>query len=225
MIISDNAKEYTKHPEGEFVGVCVDIVDLGLEQTAYGMKPKVRIVFETEATMEKEINGVKVLVPCTISRKFTASLNEKAPLRAFLEAWRGRKFTGAEVKAFDTEQLIGAPAYLNVTWEWSQDGTKQYDNIMSCMKLPRGLEPLQASGNYQRVKDRQQQGQQNGQRQAPPRQAPPQANQQAQGYGQPAPQARRPQPVAAHAQRQAPPPPQDDEFDPAQYDDGDDLPF
>jgi len=216
MIISDNAKEYQKHPEGEFVGVCVDIVDLGLEQTAYGMKPKVRIVFESEATMEKEINGQMVLVPCTISRKFTASLNEKAPLRAFLEAWRGKKFTAGEAKAFDAEQLLGVPAYLNVTWEWSQDGQKQYDNIMSCMKLPRGLDAMQPSGNYKRVKDRPQQSQQaqgQGQRQAPPQRQP-----------QAAPQARRPQPVAAHAQRPAQA--EDlNEFPGALQDDADDLPF
>lgn len=211
MIISDNAKEYTKHPEGEFVGVCVDIVDLGLEQTAYGMKPKVRIVFETEATVEKEIGGQTVLVPATISRKFTASLNEKAPLRAFLEAWRGKKFTAQEVKGFDTEALLGAPAYLNITWEWSQDGTKQYDNIMSCMKLPRGLEAVAPSGNYQRVKDRPQQPQSN-QRQGQGQQRQPEQTQ--------APQARRPQPVAAHAQR----PPASD-MPPALQDDGDDLPF
>jgi hypothetical protein len=212
MILSDNAKEYQKHPEGEFVGVCVDIVDLGLEQTAYGMKPKVRIVFETEATVEKEINGQTVLVPATISRKFTASLNEKAPLRAFLEAWRGRKFTAGEAKAFDAEQLLGVPAYLNVNWEWSQDGTKQYDNIMSCMKLPRGLDAIGPSGNYQRVKDR-------------PVQAQPGARPQPSRPQPATPQARRPQPVAAHAQRQAPPAQDYTDLPGALQDDTDDLPF
>lgn len=201
MILTDNAKEYTKHPEGEFVAVCVDIVDLGLEDTLYGPKPKVRVVFETEATIEKEINGQRVLVPATISRKFTASLNEKAPLRAFLEAWRGRKFTAAEAKAFDAEQLLGAPAYLNVTWEWSKDGQKQYDNILTCGKLPRGLEAIRPSGHYKRVKDRPQQSQgQQGRQQAPAPEQPP----------------RRPQPVAAHA---APPMP------PALQDEDDELPF
>lgn len=209
---TDNAKEYQKHPEGEFVGICVDVVDLGLEQTAYGMKPKARIVFETEATVEKEINGQTVLVPMTISRKFTASLNEKAPLRAFLESWRGKKLTAAEARAFDPEQLIGVSAYINVTWEWSKDGQKQYDNIQTCMKLPRSLEKLNASGNYLRVKDRPQQGQQTQQRQAP-------AN---------APQNRRPQPMAAAAQRQAPPAPlPPDDFDDTGSDElgMDDLPF
>lgn len=217
MIISDNAKEYQKHPEGEYIGVCVDIVDLGLEQTQYGMKPKMRVVFETEATAEKEISGQTVLVPATISRKFTASLNEKAPLRAFLEAWRGRKFTASEAKAFDTEQLLGVPAYLNVTWEWSQDGQKQYDNILTCGKLPRGLEAIGASGNYMRVKDRPQQPQQGQGRQQPQRQAQP----------TPAPQGRRPQPVAAHAQRQAPPAQAEDfnDFPGALQDEEDDLPF
>jgi hypothetical protein len=221
MIWTDNAKEYTKHPEGQCTAVCVDIVDLGIEDTQYGPKPKVRVVFETEQMMEHEDGSVR---PMLVSRKFTASLNEKAPLRAFLDAWRGRKLTAAEAKAFDPEQLIGVSAYLNVTWEWSQDGQKQFDNIQSCVKLPRGLEVLAPSGQYTRVKDRPQPGQ-NGAQGRPP------AGAKGQGRTQPAPArsgAPAPRPIAQHAQRTDKAMTQPGEFRDfpgALQDEDDDLPF
>src|SRR5688572_1899141 len=111
LILRDSGKTFTPAPEGGHSAVCVDVVDLGIVKTEWKGKEKqvhkCRIVFEIGEQME---NGQ----PFTVSQQFTASLSEKANLRKFLEAWRGRPFTPEELAGFDTEQLIHAPAVVQV---------------------------------------------------------------------------------------------------------------
>jgi hypothetical protein len=140
---------FTPAPEGQYSAVCVDVVDLGIVETTWkGEKKeahKCRVVFEIDEQME---TGKRF----TVSQQFTASLNEKANLRKFLESWRGKPFTREELAGFDTEQLIGAPAVLQVVHN-ERDGTV-YANINSVMKLMKGVGRLQPAGDYVRVKDR-----------------------------------------------------------------------
>ena len=65
-------------------------------------------------------------MPLTVSRTFTVSLHEKANLRKFLSAWRGRDFTTEEAKAFDVSKLLGAYCMVNVTE--SETNGKTYSN-------------------------------------------------------------------------------------------------
>lgn len=143
---------FTPAPEGQHVAVCVDVVDLGIVKTEWKGEArtvhKCRIVFEIGETME---NGNRF----TVSQMFTASLGEKANLRKFLESWRGRAFTKEELAGFDTEQLIGAPAVVQVVH--AEKGDKTYANINSVMKLMKGLPKLSPSNDYIRVKDRKEQ--------------------------------------------------------------------
>ena len=233
MRVSDPSVIRPLHPEGGFLAALVDVVDLGLEQTGYGLKPKVRLVFETEHMVQVDVpdgRGGMVTVerPAIISRKFTASLHDQAPLRAFLTSWRGRAFSAQELRDFDLDALIGAPAYLTIVHQSARDGSgKTYDNIEGAAKLPRGTPPLVPSGAYVRVKDRPPQPNQPGQPNYPQRapQAPQPPRPQA-----PRPQAPRPQPVQAYQQpRHAPPPPAAPEdfedFPAALEDEDDDLPF
>ena len=137
-------------PAGQYNAVCVDVVDLGIVKTTWQGKEKevhkCRIVFELDAL--DETNGK----PLTISAYHTASLSEKANLRKFLEAWRGRAFTGDELKGFDTEVLIGVGALIQVVH--TTKGDKTYDNINSIMVPPRTMKWLEPSGKYVRVQDR-----------------------------------------------------------------------
>lgn len=149
LILKDSGTTFTPAPEGQHVAVCVDVVDLGIVETKWKEKTKqvhkCRLVFEIAEEME---NGKRF----TVSRQFTASLSEKANLRKFLESWRGRAFTKEELAGFDTEQLLGAPAVIQVVH--NDRGDKTYANIDTVMKLMKGLPRLAPSGAYVRVKDR-----------------------------------------------------------------------
>lgn len=147
-IIVSEGGTYTPHPEGQFRAVCVDVVEQHNVPTEFGPKNKVRLVFQTEELLA---DGR----PALASASFNASLNEKSRLRPFLEAWRGRKFTPAELKAFDLEALLGAGAVLQI--QHTEKGGKVYDNITSVMRLMKGMEPVEPKG-YTRRKDRPQDG-------------------------------------------------------------------
>jgi hypothetical protein len=136
-------------PAGQYVGICVDVVDLGIVKTTWEGREKqvhkCRLVFELDALDD---NGK----PLRASRQFTVSLSEKASIRAFLEAWRGKPFTAVELKGFDTETLIGVAALIQIIH--TERNGKTYDNINSIMLPPRGTPWPKPSGEYIRVKDR-----------------------------------------------------------------------
>lgn len=151
IIAKDGGTGFTLHPEGQFRAVCVDVVDKGIVETTWQGKTRsrhvVRVVFQSDEELE---NGR----PAIASRQFTLSLGEKSALRPFLESWRGRKFTAEELDGFDLESLIGANAVIQVLHE--RKGDKTYDNIVSAMKLMKGMEKL-TPRDYVRVCDRQEQ--------------------------------------------------------------------
>jgi len=157
FVVQDNDKVRELCPAGSYSAVCVDVVDLGNVQTTYKgqirTQHKCRIVFEIG---EYRKDGS----PFYVGERFTASLGEKAALRGFLEGWRGKAFTPEELKGFDLEMLIGAPAIIMVVH--NQNGDKTYDNIKSASKLMKGMPALKPSGKYTRVKDRPQQPAPNG---------------------------------------------------------------
>jgi hypothetical protein len=150
MILKEEGKVFDLVPAGQYLGVCVDFVDIGMVETSWRgekrMTHKCRIVFELAETNPK--TGDRYIA----GERFTASLSEKANLRAFLEQWRGQPFTADELKGFDTEKLIGANAYVQIVHNAKDD--KTYDNINSVMKPMKGTARLEPSGKYQRVKDR-----------------------------------------------------------------------
>jgi len=143
-IIVSGESAYELHPEGQFRAVCVDVVEKRDVPTAWGPKTKVRLVWQTE-----ELRGDGK--PFLASSSFNASLAETSRLRPFLEAWRGKKFTQDELKAFDLEHLIGAQAVIQVT-HVSREG-KEYDNVTAIMRPMKGLEPVAPNG-YVRTIDR-----------------------------------------------------------------------
>jgi hypothetical protein len=143
---------FTPAPEGVHNAVCVDLVDMGPVQTRWGMKPKVRLVWEldpeTAGTIEDGKQKGKRFIA---SKRYTPSLHEKAQLHKDLKAWRGRAFTPEELDRFDLEAVLGAPCKLVIQHD-EKDGTT-YSNIVTIMKAD-PKHKLIASGDYTRVKDR-----------------------------------------------------------------------
>ena len=160
MIVSASSqKEFQLHPEGSFAAVCCDVVDLGMQEVTFQglkkMQHKVRIAFLTSALTDDDN-------PSYISQRFTASLDDRATLRSFLESWRGKKFTPAESAGFDLETLIGVGAMLEIIHEAGKnDASKTYDNIFRIGRLPKvdafsgePISPVAIPADFVRVQDR-----------------------------------------------------------------------
>tara|TARA_R100000027_G_scaffold54802_4_gene43919 strand:+ start:13670 stop:14428 length:759 start_codon:yes stop_codon:yes gene_type:complete len=137
-------------PCPEYTGraVCVDVTPLQHQQSQYGDRQVFKLVFEVE---EKREDGTPF---CVWSRPYTPSLNEKANLRKDLRKWMGRDLNAQELQEFDTESLLGKPAFVIVTHSEGNNG-ETYANIDAILphKEMHGS-PLQPSGKYVRKKDR-----------------------------------------------------------------------
>ncbi|MFN7341528.1 MAG: phage replication initiation protein, NGO0469 family [Opitutia bacterium] len=146
--------DYKPHPAGPCAGLCVDVVDMGLKTTKFGVKDHVRIVWLTSETVE--VDGDER--PAMVSVTMTKTLGKDSNLRKLLEGWRGKPFTNDELRdGFDIESLVGAPTLLNIMHRQSADGSKTYANVASASRLPKGMYselPVLAEGDYVRVADR-----------------------------------------------------------------------
>ena len=137
---------YTPAPEGLHHAVCVDVIDLGILQTNWGDKHKVRVVFQIED--ENQETGRRF----EVRKQYNLSLHEKATLRKDLEAWRGRKFTDEELRGFDLEKLLGANCQIQVVQDISEDGSI-FANVQAVVPAPKNVAKL-APQDYTRSKDR-----------------------------------------------------------------------
>lgn len=128
--------------EGSHLGVCSMLIDLGMQYSEMykNSSRKVLIAWEIpDETIELE-DGPH---PRTISKRYTASLNESSNLRQDLAAWRGRDFTGEELEAFNLRNIVGKSCLINVIHK--ESGNKVYANIQSIMALPKGMKAGQLS--------------------------------------------------------------------------------
>jgi hypothetical protein len=146
MRIKTNSGNFQPCPEYTGSAVCVDVTPLKTVQTQFGPKEKFRFVFEIGETKD---DGSRW---CVWSAPFTPSYHENSALRPFLRKWMGRELSQDEVKEFDTESLLGRPAHITVIHEHS-DG-EIYANI-ALIQPDKSAEPLQPSGKFVRMKDRQ----------------------------------------------------------------------
>jgi hypothetical protein len=108
MTVSRPAVEYELLPSGLVPAVCVNYFDIGL-QPGYQNKPqhKVVIMWELEA---RRADGARFIA----TKKYTASLSDKATLTADLQSWRGRAFTPEQLDGFDLDNILGKPCQLNL---------------------------------------------------------------------------------------------------------------
>ena len=123
--------------------VCVDVQDLGVVDTPWGRKAKLKLVFELS---EFKANGY----PATASRTFTKSLYEKSALRPVLETWLGRVLNSSELaKGFSYKELKNLGCTLTLLPAISDSGN-EYQMIVAIQ--PAGETALEASGTYRRWK-------------------------------------------------------------------------
>ena len=95
-----SARQYTPCPEGLHPAVCVDVVDLGDVDTAFGRKHRVRLAWqiaEIDPATKHRFDVVKT---------YTLSLHARASLRQDLESWRGRRYSENDARqGIDLERL------------------------------------------------------------------------------------------------------------------------
>ena len=141
--------DFEPAPEGPHPARCCDVRDLGRIETHYpGRKKLQRKILVSWVIDAVRADGK----PALVAKRYTASLHEKAMLRADLEAWRGKAFSESELDAFDVETVIGAPVLLNVVHVKKNGVT--YANVQSLMPLPRGMQAPGIPSSYVRWVDR-----------------------------------------------------------------------
>jgi len=151
-IIVKQERNFQDPPAGIPLAVCVDVTEPKEYDTAFGKKRKFRIVWEIE---DKMTDGDKTGQPYLASCFYTPSLNEKSKLYKHLSAWRGKPFSDEELEGFDVENILGACCRL-VIEEYLDGKGKTRTKVSNVVKAKKG-EKLEASGEYIRVKDREDQ--------------------------------------------------------------------
>lgn len=137
MIIGTRVKAKIPPVEaGTYLAICVSIYDLGEQEVKYDNKTryvdKIRFTFELP-TEQVEVDGE--MKPRQLSRDFPVSDSSKSNLRKFLTSWRGKSFTDKEFRDFDTDEMLGRGAMLQVVL----NDTGEYANIDGVMQIPKGM--------------------------------------------------------------------------------------
>ena len=136
LSVSDTGSGFELPPAGVHVVRCYSLVDLGTQTSNWQGKEtrQQKVQFRFELLGDDRMSDGR---PYLITRRLTASLSEKATLRALLKSWRGRDFTPAELAKFDLKSIVGAYALANVVHEERAGNT--YANLASLMPLPKGM--------------------------------------------------------------------------------------
>ena len=142
--VRDKGRDFIPPPSGLQRAVCCDVVELGIVDTSFGPKRKIKLCWQSENLMD---NGK----PFLIQQRYTATLHPKGTLRPALESWRGKPLSQQEADDFDLEVLLGKNCQLLVVHS-IKDGVT-YGNVQSIVPPAKGAAPLTVNG-YIRVQDR-----------------------------------------------------------------------
>jgi len=137
MKISNQKPKEFELPEAEvYPGALVSIFDLGIQESSFGEKHQVHLVFEIDYD---KADGKKFL----IGQTYTASLYEKAALRKVAEALLRRSMTNEEADDFDLFDLLGKSCLVDVVHnigKGKHEG-KTFANVNSISKIMKGQQP------------------------------------------------------------------------------------
>lgn len=135
LTVSEGAGSFELAPEGTHVARCYRIIDLGTQTSVIEgeQKSQKKVLLQWELLGDSLMQDGK---PFNISRRFTASLHERADLRKVLESWRGKAFTDDELKAFQLSKVLGAYCLMQVVH--TQKGGRDFANPQTIMSLPKG---------------------------------------------------------------------------------------
>jgi hypothetical protein len=153
-------KTFTPCPKGQYSAVCVDVVDLGMQDTGFvdektgqqKWSPKIDIVWQVDKMME---NGKPFLVNQRYTLSF-ADYPKMSNLRLLLDAWNIAidDLADPATGEWDIEGLIGMHCLINVVHRESRTKPGNFfANVGSLMPLPAGMTPLQGR-DYVRRHDR-----------------------------------------------------------------------
>ncbi len=140
MIINAGSnKPFEKPDSGMFNGVIADVVDLGIVQTKFGPKPKIRIVW----VLGKNDSEGR---PFRVIRQVTATMNERGQLFDIVK----NVFGTAPPAPFESETLIGRANSLIIIKE--TQGDKTFVNVKGVLAL-QGTAPT-IPADFVRAKDK-----------------------------------------------------------------------
>ena len=134
----DKCKDRVMLPEGSHVAVLVGYVELGTQETFYGPKKQIGLLFEfpNKKHTFREEEG-----PVCLSRVRVVNsvLNEKSTLYKYVVAIRGKQLTQSEMKSgFELSELLGKPSLATIVHRAGKDD-QMYDNIDTLSMMPEGL--------------------------------------------------------------------------------------
>lgn len=136
MLLKQNGGgDFAPAPIGSHVARCIGLIDLGTQSSEYQGKPIIRrqIVVRWELPNELMTEGEWKGKPFMVSKFYTASLSEKATLRADLVNWRGRDFSQEELMGFDSKNILDKPCMVSVV-----HNDKGKAKVAGVMALPKG---------------------------------------------------------------------------------------
>jgi len=137
-VVARTTQTYAPIPEGEYQAVCVDVIDLGrhLNEQYAQIQPKVALIFQLV-----DEHGARH----ELAEWFTVSMGDKARLRAFLEQWRGRRYTPEQLAAgVPLDKLTGQNAYITVRHNRVND--KVFANAFNIRPLGKRDPAITATG-------------------------------------------------------------------------------
>lgn len=138
MKVKDNDEDFEQPDAGSYAAVCSKLIDLGTQSSEYQGKRVVRHQILLSWELDEKMSDGQ---PFVTSQFYTASLGEKAKLRAHLEAWRGKQFTEEELNGFELQNLLGKSCMISLI-----QNDKGKIKVQSVSKLPKGMTPPTLSG-------------------------------------------------------------------------------
>jgi hypothetical protein len=121
-------------PEGQYVGRCFRVIDLGTQDVEYKgvskQQKKVLIAWELLTPEEVRMEDER---PYSLSRTYTNTLYEGGNLHKDLVSWRGKSFTAEELEEFDLGNVLGKYVMVQVGHEKAKTSEKIYANVTSMM--------------------------------------------------------------------------------------------
>jgi hypothetical protein len=139
---------YLNAPSGTFGAVCVDVVDMGWEESTmyHKWQPKIQLRWQIDREIlaadfreaGKEVDTELLGKPFLVVKSYTNSDYEGAHLMTDLAGWRGRALTEEELASFDTEQLVGAQCMISLIQKRRKKGEGYYTVVNSVSKAPKG---------------------------------------------------------------------------------------
>ena len=144
MKVAETGGNFKQIESGMYIGICYKLIDLGTQHGEYQGTPNTRrqVLISWEFPSELIEEGEYKDQPYSLSKFYTASLNEKANLRKDLESWRGKAFSADELRGFDLDDILGKACMINViTNDKGKQVIASITPLVKGAQAPTGINP------------------------------------------------------------------------------------